>query len=336
MLALSYIDAQTFRTSSVDKILSLVAPARRSGVGAQRDKVIGALIGLATGDAFGAPVEFWSRGQVQRTYPGGLGEMRASRNWALGEYTDDTEMALLLADSLLERGHLDSTDVAARFQHWTRTAKDVGIQIRRVAAMRAYVDHPEESARADYALHPNNAAGNGAVMRCAPIALFHWDNLPMLLADSRRSARITHGDPKAQSSCILINAAIVHFLTGGGRDQPWKHGMAYLTKNERSAWTRLSEIADLREGDLSGSGYTVSSVESAFWSFVTTSSFEAAVERAVSLGDDTDTTAAITGALAGAWYGADGIPERWHTRLMHAKRIQLTALKLAGLQNGHE
>jgi ADP-ribosyl-[dinitrogen reductase] hydrolase len=333
MLALAYVHAREFRSNSVEKVLAGISPPRQTAGELQRDKVLGVLVGLATADAFGAPVEFWPRERVRRTYPDGLHEMRASRNWALGEYTDDTDMALLIADSLLERERLDPPDVAVRFQQWVRTAKDVGIQIRRVTGLNSYVNSPEQSAREDYADHPNGAAGNGAVMRCAPVALFHWSDLPMLLADSRRSARITHGDPKAQSSCVLINAAIVHFLTGGDRQEPWRHGMAYLTKKEKAAWTRLAGIADLRADDLSGNGYTVHSVESAFWSFVTTSSFEEAIERAVSLGDDTDTTAAITGALAGAYYGVSGIPERWKDKLMNARRIQETALKLAGLDS---
>lgn len=328
MLALPYIDASNFRSRTTDDLLASVSRRDEPQGGLDHDKVLGTLLGLATADAFGAPVEFWPRERVKQAYPDGLGEMRASGIWALGEYTDDTDMTLMLADSLIERGHLDPIDLATRFRTWARNAKDVGLQIRRVTGMRGYAEHPEQSAREDYAGHPNGAAGNGAVMRCAPVALFHWADLSMLLADSRRSARVTHGDPKAQSSCVLINAAIAHLITGGDREEPWKHGLAFLTEEEKAAWTRLPGIARLTADDLSGKGYTVSSVESAFWSFVTTSSFEEAIEQAVALGDDTDTTAAITGALAGAWYGAAGIPDRWKSKLMHADRVEKAAAHL--------
>ena len=297
----------------------------------EENLAMGTLVGLAVGDALGAQVEFWSRQNVRSRYPDGLREMRASGVWELGEYTDDTDMALLLADSLLDRGCLDPLDVAARFKDWARNAKDVGTQIRRVTGMKAYLVDPERCAADDYASHPNNAAGNGAVMRCAPVAIFHASNQPMLVADSKRSALLTHGDPKAQSSCVLINAAIAYFLNGGkDPTAPWEHGMAVLTAPEKAAWSRLDGIASLSEDAISSSGYTVASVEAAFWCFANTESYESATELAASLGGDADTVAAITGALAGAYYGFGAIPDRWAKHLKDLERICSTAVRLAG------
>jgi ADP-ribosyl-[dinitrogen reductase] hydrolase len=293
------------------------------------DKIIGSLIGVAVGDAFGAPVEFWPRAKVRKTYPNGLRDMRASNLWLAGEYTDDTQMTLLLADSLLEKGYLEPTDIAPRFRKWARTAKDVGIQIRRVTSMNDYDAKPENCALDDFERYPKNAAGNGAVMRCVPIALFHVRNTEMLVGDSRRSARLTHGDPKAETSCVLINAAIAHFLNGGERDEPWRHGMTFLTDTEKTLWERLDGIETLTEESISSNGYTVSSVEAAFWCFLKTESFVSAVELAVCVGDDSDTTGAVTGGLAGAYYGYDAIPARWRGRLLDLERIMKTAEKLA-------
>jgi len=327
-LAIPFIAAEAFRSQTPKAILDSMTCTNVSQK-LSLDRVMGTLVGMAVGDALAACVEFWPRKLVQSTYPDGLKFMRASSLWQAGEYTDDTQMALLIADSLLQCGELNPKDVAIRFRHWSKTAKDVGIQTRRVVNFDGYVEHPEDVSRQDYEQHPKNAAGNGAVMRCAPVALFHSDSLPMLLADSRRSARITHGDPKAQASCVLLNCAINRFIHGGGRDSPWQQGMKFLTPYELKAWSRLPAIASLKITEIASSGYTVSTVEAAFWSFEQTDSFEAAIELAASLGDDADTVAAVTGALAGAYYGYSAIPDQWRKDLRDEELIRETALRLA-------
>ena len=327
-LDLPFVPAERFRNWSAAEILNTTNREQSHTHKISDDRVTGCLVGLAVADALGAQVEFWPRAKVRETFPHGLRQMRDTHLWKAGEFTDDTEMALLLAESLLTFGGLNAPDVARRFSAWARTAKDVGIQVRRVTSMAGYCDHPEECARQDYFHHQDNAAGNGAVMRCAPVALFRSGFLPMLLADSRRSARVTHGDPKAQSSCVLINMAIAHVLQGGGKESPWKHGMTFLTSYERECWKRLPELSSFTEQEISSRGYTVSTVEAAFWSFIQSDCFEDAVERAACLGDDADTVAAVTGALAGAYYGYGSIPKRWIEQLTGEEQIRSTALRL--------
>ena len=111
-------------------------------VSRRNDRIAGCLVGLAVGDALGAPLEFLSRHQVRKRYPEGLRDMIDSRLWKKGEYTDDTQMALLIAESLLERKGFLASDLARRFQTWARTAKDVGIQTRAVVNMAGYVHDP--------------------------------------------------------------------------------------------------------------------------------------------------------------------------------------------------
>jgi ADP-ribosyl-[dinitrogen reductase] hydrolase len=320
--------ADTFRRRSTETTLASIPPADHLQDGLAADRFAGALVGMAVGDAFAAPVEFLDRARVKKLYPDGLKHMRKSDMWDAGEYTDDTQMALLTADSLLQHGELRPQDLAARFRTWARTAKDVGKQTRRVMNMAGHEESPESCAKRDYEQHPENSAGNGAVMRCTPIALFHAHSPSMLLADSRRSARVTHGDPKAQASCVLLNAAIVHFLRGGGKDNPWQHGMKFLTPFERDEWSRLSHLPILEEREIQSGGYTVSTVEAAFWSFQHSESFEEAIELAASLGHDADTVAAVTGALAGAYYGYSAIPAGWRSALKDEERIHQTALNL--------
>jgi len=301
-------------------------------VSGRSDRVAGCLVGLAVGDALGAPLEFQSRRQVRKQYPEGLRDMIASSLWREGEYTDDTQMALLIAESLVQSKGFVASDLAQRFQTWARTAKDVGIQTRAVVNMAGYVRDPEGCSSRYHAAHPDSSAGNGAVMRCAPVALFCLDSVDRLVEISRASARVTHHDPKAQSSCVILNAWIQAAICRGIRDGRVE-AIALISETERPAWHRLEQIEAYKEDDIKSSGYTVDTLEAAIWSFLTTGSYEEAVVRAANLGDDADTVAAVCGALAGAYYGYASIPKRWRNQLREKAQIHKIALALGGFAN---
>ncbi len=306
--------------------LQLGSVSRRS------DRIAGCFVGLAVGDALGAPLEFQGRRQVRNQYPEGLRDMIDSSLWKKGEYTDDTQMALLIADSLLQSKGFLASDLAQRFQTWARTAKDVGIQTRAVVNMAGYVRDPEGCSSRYHAAHPDSRAGNGAVMRCAPVALCCLDSIDRLVELSRATARVTHHDSKAQSSCVILNAWIRAAICRGIRDGRVE-AIGLLKETERSAWHRLEEIEAYKEDDIKSSGYTVDTLEAATWSFLTTASYEEAVVRAANLGDDADTVAAVCGALAGAYYGYAAIPKRWRKQLREEARIHKIALALGGFAN---
>jgi ADP-ribosyl-[dinitrogen reductase] hydrolase len=253
--------------------------------------------------------------------------MIASDIWDVGEYTDDTQMALLLAESLLQCNGLNPTDLARRFHKWQRSAKDVGNLTLAVLNMRNYADNPEQCAVRYYEAHANSSAGNGALMRCAPVALFHLDSSEALIECSRLSARVTHYDPVAQSSCVLLNLWISELVIKHNRDGHLA-AMELLNEKDRRPWQRLSKIQNVPEYEISSSGYTVHTLEAAAWSFLTTTSFEDAIVRAANLGDDADTVAAVCGALAGAYYGYLAIPARWRSVLKDEEKIVNTAIAL--------
>ena len=298
-------------------------------VSQRSDQIAGCLVGLAVGDALGAPLEFLSRHQVRNRYPEGLRDMIDSRLWKKGEYTDDTQMALLIAESLLQNKGFLASDLAKRFQTWARTAKDVGIQTRAVVNMAGYVRDPEGCSSQYHAAHPDSSAGNGALMRCAPVALFCLDSLDRLVKVSRASARVTHHDPKAQSSCVILNAWIQAAICRGVQDGR-AEAIALLNETDRPVWHRLAQIEAYKEDDIKSSGYTVHTLEAAAWSFLTTESYEEAVIRAANLGDDADTVAAVCGALAGAYHGYAAIPSKWRDKLQEEARIHKIALALGG------
>jgi ADP-ribosyl-[dinitrogen reductase] hydrolase len=259
--------------------------------------------------------------------------MTASRLWKKGEYTDDTQMALLIAESLLQNKGFVASDLARRFQAWARTAKDVGIQTRAVVNMETYLSDPDRCSLRYYADHPDSSAGNGALMRCAPVALFCLNSLEELVETSRASARVTHHDPRAQSSCVILNAWIRAAICRGVRDGR-SEALALVKHDELPAWNRLERIETYDEEDIASSGYTVQTMEAAAWSFLTTGSYEEAVVRAANLGDDADTVAAVCGALAGAYYGYAAIPQRWRGHLKDEARISRIALALGSYSDG--
>jgi ADP-ribosyl-[dinitrogen reductase] hydrolase len=298
----------------------------------RRDRIVGCFVGLAVGDALGAPLEFQGRRQVRKQYPDGLREMIDSSLWKKGEYTDDTQMALLVAESLLQSNGLLASDLAQRFQTWAKTAKDVGIQTRAVVNMAGYVRDPAACSSQYHAAHPDSSAGNGAVMRCAPVALFCLDSPDRLVEVPQASARVTHHDPKAQSSCVILNAWIQAAICRGVRDGR-AEAIALLNETERHPWHRLEQIESYKEDDIKSSGYTVDTLEAAVWSFLNTASYEEAVVRAANLGDDADTVAAVCGALAGAYYGYAAIPEKWRHQVQDEARIHKIALALGGFAN---
>jgi len=295
----------------------------------------GCLVGLAVGDALGAPLEFLSRDSVRRKYPAGLREMIASSLWEEGEYTDDTQMALLIAESLLERGRIEARDLAVRFHAWQKTAKDVGVMTRAVLNMPDYLENPEECAARHFRNYPDASGGNGAVMRCAPVGLAFLESPQRLMSESRASARATHADPAAQESCAILNLWIARIFLDGPKNGI-EEALALTAPESPDVWRKLERIEKVEEGEILSSGFTVHTLEAAAWSFLSTENFEEAVVRAANLGDDADTVAAVCGALAGAYYGYDGILERWRKKLKDEKKILETAVKLVSKAKSRE
>jgi ADP-ribosyl-[dinitrogen reductase] hydrolase len=276
---------------------------------ASGDRFAAVAVGAAVGDALGMPLEFGPPRPLDRL----VRDMIPAR-LAAGTFTDDTEMALALADSLLAHRPLDPADLAQRFVAWLQAGPDdVGIHTRNVLSRLAQGQSWEAAVRAVQRQKPDSA-GNGSVMRCWPVALAHWDDLDALLTDSRLQSRVTHPHPECEAGSALVNAAIYYLL----------HGVP-----PAGAIARAADAADLpvplravveraptrSRDDLKNSGWVRHTLESAVWGLLTTSSFEEAVVQVVNLGNDADTAGTVVGALAGAAYGLEAIPPRWREAL---------------------
>jgi len=299
------------------------------------DRHRGTLIGLAVGDALGAAVEFKSPGSfapVTGYRDGGLHGLDA------GEWTDDTSMALALADSIATAGW-DLNDQAERYVQWWKTGKysvngrcfDIGITTS--SALGNFVANKNALTSGD---RSDRASGNGSLMRLAPVPIrfgqLYAAELDELSRLAEESSLPTHASAQCVSACRYLATVLAALIQGEDRD-------AVLSPD----WKPLQQLNDIKplhpliqeiaKGSfrqkqppaIEGSGWVVKSLEASLWAFQAAETFEEAVLKAVNLGDDADTTGAICGQLAGAYWGESEIPQSLRSGLARADLLE-TAL----------
>lgn len=287
----------------------------------------GCLLGLAVGDAVGTTVEFHPRGSfppVTDLAGGGPFHLQP------GEWTDDTSMALCLATSLVECTGFDAKDQMDRYLRWYEEGYlssngrcfDIGNTVRQALDHYRYTADPFSGST-----HPQSA-GNGSIMRLAPVAMFFYPDVEAIWRYAADSSRTTHGAAECLDACRLFGDILYRALRGADKED-----CLSATPPERLASPAIQAIArgEYRHktvAQIKGSGYVVSSLEAALWCFWASESYEAAILAAANLGDDADTTAAICGQVAGAFYGEQGIPDRWLEKLAMRQEITVLAEQL--------
>jgi ADP-ribosyl-[dinitrogen reductase] hydrolase len=290
-----------------------------------RSRFRGCLLGLAVGDALGTTVEFMPPGSFRPlTDMVGGGKF----NLAPGEWTDDTSMALCLAESLIEKKDFDPVDQLERYVRWYRTGYlssngrcfDIGITtsdaLRRFERTREPYPGPDAP----------HTAGSGSLMRLAPVPMFYARHPELALEKCADSSRTTHASLQAVDACRYYGALLLWALHGQPKEvllsppQTWE----FLDTVSSIMLAQLEPgILEVANGSfmhkeppyIIGSGYVVRGMEAALWAFHHSTSFREGVLMAVNLGDDADTTGAIYGQLAGAYYGEEGIPTEWLLKL---------------------
>ncbi len=278
-------------------------------------------MGLAAGDAVGTTVEFKSRGSfppVEDMMGGGPFRLNP------GEWTDDTSMALCLADSLIACGGFDASDQMARYVRWWREGYlsstgacfDIGNATRDALSRYQSIGEPFAGSTDPY------SAGNGSLMRLAPAPLFFASDPELAIRMSGESSRTTHGATTCVDACRYFGGLLVGAVRGVDKQTLLSPRYAPVT----GLWEReplCPEIDEIAGGSfrgkeppaIVGSGYVVKSLEAALWAFHHSTDFRDGCLLAVNLGDDADTTAAIYGQIAGAHYGIDCIPAEWRERV---------------------
>ena len=294
------------------------------------DRFRGSLLGLATGDALGTSLEFSRPGSFVP-----IADMVGGGPFSLepGQWTDDTSMALCIATSLLERDGFDARDQMERYLRWWHSGYlssngrcfDIGNTVKEALLRFEANGHPFAGSS-----HPQSA-GNGSLMRLAPIPMFFANDAGVAIEMAAASSKTTHQAPEAVDACRYFAGLLVAVLSGVDKDTVLSSGYA----PERGLWDRapLAEnVGAIAEGsfknrnppDIKGNGYVVNALEAALWAFHHAQDFRHGALLAVNLGDDADTTGAIYGQIAGAYFGAMGIPNEWCLRL--ALGTEITSL----------
>ncbi|MBT8402163.1 MAG: ADP-ribosylglycohydrolase family protein [Rhodothermia bacterium] len=290
------------------------------------DRFHGALVGLAVGDALGTALEFRQPGTFRP-----IRDMVGGGPFCLqpGQWTDDTSMALCLADSLISRGLFDPLDQMQRYVRWWREGYrsskgfcfDIGGTVRQSLAMFEATSNPFSGSR------DPRSAGNGSLMRLAPVVMFFSDQPAEAIRFAGESSRTTHAAAAAIDSCRYFGGLLVGALSGESRERI----LAPLYRPD-GCWEKGSLVAEVEEvaagsflrrepPSIQGTGYVVRSLEAALWAFARAENFRDGCLAAVNLGDDADTTGAIFGQIAGAYWGMTGIPDEWLERLWMAEEI---------------
>ncbi|MDK2894348.1 MAG: ADP-ribosyl-[dinitrogen reductase] hydrolase [Moorella sp. (in: firmicutes)] len=294
----------------------------------------GSLLGLAVGDALGTTLEFRSPGSFEP-----INDMVGGGPFNLkpGQWTDDTSMALCLAESLVERRGFDPIDQMERYLRWYREGYmsstgwcfDIGTTVRNALERFERTREPYCGSTDPF------TAGNGSLMRLAPLPLFYARKPREAVAKAGESSRTTHGAVEAVDACRYLAALIVGAINGIPKEELLSDHYEPVPGLWREA-PLASKIAAVASGsfkrrnppEIRGTGYVVDCLEAALWAFYHSSSFREGTLLAVNLGDDADTTGAVYGQLAGAYYGEDGIPEEWREKIAMRERIETLAEKI--------
>ncbi len=304
-----------------------------------KDRFKGSLTGLAVGDALGVTLEF----QVPGTFEpltdiiGG-----GSFNLKPGEWTDDTSTALCLTDSLVEKEGFDPVDQIERYVKWYKegylsvneTCFDIGNTTRE--ALNSYIQTGNPYSGPDY----EHSAGNGSIMRLAPVPLYYYSNPQNAINKSADSSRTTHQHPLVIDACKYMAGIIIGALTGQTKDKLLSKRYSPIPGywDENKLHKEVDKIAcgsfkHKKPPEIKGSGYVIKSLEAALWAFHQSTDFEEGCLLAVNLGDDADTTGAVYGQIAGAYYGETGIPTKWIKKLAKYKLISDLTNKLMDASN---
>lgn len=286
-------------------------------------RAVGALLGLAVGDALGAAVEFQRPGSfepVTNLRGGGAFDL------APGQWTDDTSMALCLAESLIEVGECDLLDQLSRYLRWyeegylssTGHCFDIGNGTRRALERFKQTGSPT--------CGEPGSAGNGCLMRLAPVPLFYHQDLDAAMTWSGESSRTTHNSLEALEASCFFGGLLVQALKGKSKGEILS--TAYPARHPQIQEIVEGSYQHRQPPQIHASGYVVPSLEAALWAFYHSESYEECVLKAVNLGDDADTVGAIAGQLAGSFYGVEGIPQSWVEQIAMKDRIIDYALQL--------
>lgn len=298
----------------------------------------GAILGAVIGDALGVPAEFMSREELRdhpvRDMIGG-----GAHNQPAGTWSDDTSMILCTMDSIMDKG-INYDDQMLRFSRWLweaeNTARDEVFDVGGTTK-HAIFKYVKKSPALECGETAENSCGNGSLMRIMPTALYIWgqhgnEKLDDISADIiHNTSKCTHAHLKCQVACGIYCSVVFSLNRGGSLNEAVSSGIESALQYYRSKpkyatvlpeFETLREIGEWSEDDIKSTGYVVHTLQASLWCLLNTKGYPQCVLRAVDLGRDTDTTAAVAGALAGLWYGSKQIPAVWELKTAKYEEIK--------------
>ncbi|MCE5221793.1 MAG: ADP-ribosylglycohydrolase family protein [Clostridium sp.] len=289
-------------------------------------RILGGLFGVACGDALGGTLEFLTQEEGKKKY-GYLKDIIGGGYWDLdaGEVTDDTMMTIAVAEGILDNPENPINYIGERFMKWYLSKpKDIGEIIE--FALKEYSRSKDWSKTAKFVHDYSNgmSAGNGSLMRCIPVALI-YDNINKMIEITEKQSKLTHWDEKATRACVFYNKLVNKYINDGSKIP--------VIRDVIKEYPEYNVVFKMSKEELNPSGYVVDTMICSLWCFINTTTFEDAVCEAVNLCGDADTIGAITGGLAGVYYGFENIPERWRERIGLRDKLMEIAGKVQELKS---
>lgn len=287
----------------------------------KRERVLGALFGVACGDALGGTLEFIDKEEGKKLYGyhreiigGGVMQLEP------GEVTDDTIMTIAVAEGILENPESPIEAIGKRFVDWYNTnPKDIGMTCRDAIGRFIETDNWDEASLYVHKITGGITAGNGTLMRCIPAALY-YDNYEKMVEVTKAQSKITHYDDKASDACVLYNTIVYKYLNGEEKLD--------AVRDTIKGYKEYEKVFSMNKEELRPSGYVVDSFQCALWCFINYESAEEIICEAVNLYGDPDTIGAIAGGLAGAYYGYNSIPSRWRDKILISDKLMYIGERL--------
>jgi ADP-ribosylglycohydrolase len=284
----------------------------------------GCLLGQLAGDSLGGLVEFRTAALIRLEHPSGVRDLVSGGHWnnLAGQPTDDSEMALMLARSLVREGRYDRGKVLTAYLHWWRYAWDRGGNLSRALGPASAGATVEERLAlvAEHANASESGQSNGSLMRISPLGIFGASRPGEAARWAREDSRLTHPHPVCQDACAAFVAAIAHAVAhAGGAEEAYRAALAEASGPGVRASVR-SALEEARHGPPADyqkqMGFVLTALQNAFYQLLHAPDLEEGVVDTVMRGGDTDTTAAIAGALLGAVHGREAVPARWQEALL--------------------
>ena len=304
------------------------------------DKIRGALYGQAIGDALGLATEFMSKSEVQKAYPNGINSYKDiqvdahTERWVKGDWTDDTDQMLCILDAIQEEGVLSVTGVSKKFLEWyLGEPMGIGNTVFSVLSDRDFLHAPHTVSKKVWEQSGRQSAANGGVMRTSILGIWDYTDPEKVERNAKEICQITHYDPRCVASCVAVSIAISMLLLGAKNDDDIieeciKRARVYHHEIEDSLSKLPNNIEALKLDEPSSIGYTYKALAAGFWAFKHSTNFEEGIKCIICEGGDADTNASVGGAILGAKFGYEHIPEQLKEGLVYRVELDTRIAKL--------